>query len=50
MKDTNETTAYRVTITLDNAKLPVEEQDRNALFTEFGSGESLYCVGFDRQN
>jgi len=37
MKDSNETTAYRVTITLDSAKLPVDEQARNALLTEFRS-------------
>ena len=35
MKETNETTAYRVTITLDSAELPVDEQARNALLTEF---------------
>jgi len=37
MKKINETTAYRITITLDNAKLPVDEQARNTLLTEFRS-------------
>ncbi|CCC40240.1 hypothetical protein [Haloquadratum walsbyi] len=37
MKDINETTAYRVTITLNRAELPVDEQARNALLTEFRS-------------
>ncbi|ELY35506.1 hypothetical protein [Natronorubrum tibetense] len=37
MKNSNETTAHRVTITLDSAKLPVDEQARNALLTEFRS-------------
>ncbi|MFP8958855.1 hypothetical protein ACLI4Y_19300 (plasmid) [Natrialbaceae archaeon A-CW3] len=37
MKDPNETTAYRVTTTLDSAKLPVDEEARNALLTEFRS-------------
>lgn len=37
MRDTNETTTYRVTITLDSAELPVDEQARNALLTEFRS-------------
>ena len=37
MKDTNETTTYRVTITLDSAELPVDEQARNALLNEFRS-------------
>lgn len=37
MKDSNETTAYRVTITCDSAKLPVDRQARNALLTEFRS-------------
>ena len=37
MKDSNETTAYRVTITLDSAKLPIDEQARSALLTEFRS-------------
>lgn len=35
MKESNETTAYRVTITLDSAELPIDEQARNALLTEF---------------
>jgi len=34
MKETNETTACRITITLDSAELPVDEQARNALLTE----------------
>jgi len=37
MKETNETTACRITITLDSAELPVDEQARNALLTEFRS-------------
>jgi hypothetical protein len=37
MKDSNETTTYRVTITLDSAKLSVDEQARSALLTEFRS-------------
>ena len=37
MKETNETTAYRITITLDSAELPVDQQARNALLTEFRS-------------
>jgi len=37
MKETNETTAHRITITLDSAKLPVDEQARNALLTDFRS-------------
>ena len=37
MKETNETSAYRITITLDSAELPVDEQVRNALLTEFRS-------------
>ncbi|WP_255194713.1 hypothetical protein [Natronobeatus ordinarius] len=37
MKDSNKTTAYRITITLDSAELPIDEQVRNALLTEFRS-------------
>jgi len=37
MKETNETTACRITITLDSAELPVDQQARNALLTEFRS-------------
>jgi hypothetical protein len=37
MKDSNETTTYRVTVTLDSAELPVDEHARNALLTEFCS-------------
>ena len=37
MKETNKTSAYRITITLDSAELPVDEQVRNALLTEFRS-------------
>lgn len=37
MKDINETTSYRVTITLNRAELPVDEQACNALLTEFRS-------------
>ena len=37
MKNTNETTTYRVTITLDSTELPVDEQARNALLNEFCS-------------
>lgn len=53
MKDTNETTTYRVTITLDSAELPVNEQARNALLTEFCSRvghlvEGLRGIGADQ--
>jgi hypothetical protein len=37
MKEINETTACRITITLDSAELPVDQQARNALLTEFRS-------------
>jgi hypothetical protein len=37
MKDSNKTSAYRITVTLDSAELPVDEQARNALLTEFRS-------------
>lgn len=37
MKDSNETTTYRGTITLDSAELPGDEQAHNALLTEFRS-------------
>ncbi|WP_254526033.1 hypothetical protein [Natrinema caseinilyticum] len=48
MKDSNETSAYRVTITLDSAKLPVDEQDRNALLTEFRSRVGHLVEGLRR--
>lgn len=37
MKETNEMTACRITITLDSAELPIDQQARNALLTEFRS-------------
>ncbi|WP_224338315.1 hypothetical protein [Haloprofundus halobius] len=37
MKGSNKTSAYRITITLDSAEFPVDEQVRNALLTEFRS-------------
>lgn len=37
MKDINETAAYRVSITLNGAELPLDEQARNALLAEFRS-------------
>ena len=53
MKDTNETTTYRVTITLDSAELPVDEQARNALLNEFHSRvghlvEGLHGIDVDQ--
>ena len=45
MKETNETTACRITITLDCAELPIDEQARNALLTEFRSRVSHLVEG-----
>ncbi len=34
MKETNKTSACRITITLESAELPVDEQVRNATLTK----------------
>lgn len=45
MDGTPNTTAYRITVTVESAKLPVDEDARNALLTEFRSRVSHLCDG-----